>query len=368
MFNIYGGASMNAVSEKIYLSLLEEISGGARAVGERLPTELALAEQFGTTRMNAHYAVKELETAGLVARQKRRGTFVKKKLSAKALVDLKNQVSGLVRLIVSRRNSQTAFIQWDDTTMAELERLLNRGNYKVTVDPLPPDRASLGTLFDEFAADGARGVAFFPLHEDWEFLKANIDLLKAYPGEIFMMNRGSRPPFEFPCHALSLDPFGEGMLAGEYIAGLKMERVIFVATRSSLSRYWGEQRIAGVRTALPAEMEFQTVVVPDGDLNEFTGELKLTSETAVIAQNDRVAAKITDAVQACGLIPGKDFKLVGFDNDAKYREYNLTTVAPPSDRIAGVLAEMIVSDQWHRTDGIYASIKIASRLIERTSA
>jgi DNA-binding LacI/PurR family transcriptional regulator len=359
---------MNAVSEQIYLSLLEEIAGGARAVGERLPTEMALAEQFGTTRMNAHYAVKELEGAGLVERQKRRGTFVKKKISAKAFIGLKNEVSGLVRLIVSRRDSQTAFIQWDDTTMTELERLLNRENYKVTVDPLPLERDSLGTLLDEFADDGARSVVFFPLHEDWEFLKANIDLLKTYPGEIFMMNRGSRPPFEFPCHALSLDPFGEGMLAGEYVAGLKVERVIFVATKSCLKVYWGEQRIAGVKTALPAEIDFQTLVVSDGDLAHFLGELKLNSGTAVIAQNDQVAAKIVDASQACGLVPGKDFKLVGFDNDTKYREYNLTTVAPPTDRIAQVLAEMIVSDQWHRADGIHASIKIASRLIERTSA
>ncbi len=359
---------MNAVSEKIYLSLPEEIAGGEWAVGERLPTEMALAERFGTTRMNAHYAVKHLEADGLVERQKRRGTFVKKKVAASALADLRNQVSGLVRLVVSGRDRPTAFIQWDDTTTVELERLLNRHQYRVTADAMPKTRDALHGLLDEFAAAGSRSVVFFPLYEDWDFLKTNIDLLKACACEIFMMNRGSRPPFEFPCHALSLDPFGEGMLAGEHISSLSARRAVFVVTQNCRRNYWVEQRIAGVRTALPSEVDFQTLVVTDGDVGHALTELELDPGTAVIAQNDQVAAKIADATRARGLIPGRDFNLLGFDNDAAYREYNLTTIAPPTDKIARVLAEMIVTDQWHRTDGIFASIKIASRLIERTSA
>lgn len=56
--------------------LRRAIADGRYPVGQRLPTELALCEQFGISRFTARAAVRELESEGLVSRRQRVGTIV----------------------------------------------------------------------------------------------------------------------------------------------------------------------------------------------------------------------------------------------------------------------------------------------------
>jgi GntR family transcriptional regulator len=56
--------------------LTREIATGRWAVGERLPSEPAICEQFGVSRTTVRQALAALESAGLIRREKGRGTFV----------------------------------------------------------------------------------------------------------------------------------------------------------------------------------------------------------------------------------------------------------------------------------------------------
>jgi GntR family transcriptional regulator len=56
--------------------LTREIEGGRWAVGDRLPSEPAICEQFGVSRTTVRQALAALESAGLIRREKGRGTFV----------------------------------------------------------------------------------------------------------------------------------------------------------------------------------------------------------------------------------------------------------------------------------------------------
>jgi DNA-binding GntR family transcriptional regulator len=62
--------------EWVYRQLRDRILSGEFEPGARL-VEMELAEQFGTSRGPVRTALAELETAGLVARLPRRGTFVR---------------------------------------------------------------------------------------------------------------------------------------------------------------------------------------------------------------------------------------------------------------------------------------------------
>ncbi len=57
-------------------ALRQAIADGRFPVGSRLPTELALCEQYDISRFTARAAVRELESAGLVSRRQRVGTIV----------------------------------------------------------------------------------------------------------------------------------------------------------------------------------------------------------------------------------------------------------------------------------------------------
>jgi DNA-binding GntR family transcriptional regulator len=61
---------------QIAQALKRDIVQGRYPLGARLPTELALCEQFGISRFTAREAVRVLSTAGLVTRRQRVGTVV----------------------------------------------------------------------------------------------------------------------------------------------------------------------------------------------------------------------------------------------------------------------------------------------------
>ena len=61
---------------QIFLQLREEIVGGSRAFGSRMPTEEELAESFGVSRITARRALAELADTRLVERKRRVGTHV----------------------------------------------------------------------------------------------------------------------------------------------------------------------------------------------------------------------------------------------------------------------------------------------------
>jgi len=53
---------------KVAAALIERITGGAFTDGDRLPSETALAKQFGVNRSTVREALRELQTAGLLTR------------------------------------------------------------------------------------------------------------------------------------------------------------------------------------------------------------------------------------------------------------------------------------------------------------
>jgi DNA-binding GntR family transcriptional regulator len=62
--------------ERTRQSVLELISVGTYGPGDRLPSESALAEQFGVHRLTARRALEELSREGLVVARKGSGTYV----------------------------------------------------------------------------------------------------------------------------------------------------------------------------------------------------------------------------------------------------------------------------------------------------
>src|SRR4030095_11578466 len=63
--------------KQLFIVLRDQISRGARAAGSSLPTEEALGEQFGVSRVTWRRTLADLEASGFVERRHGRGTFVR---------------------------------------------------------------------------------------------------------------------------------------------------------------------------------------------------------------------------------------------------------------------------------------------------
>jgi GntR family transcriptional regulator len=65
---------------QLFLVLHDEIARGALAAGDALPTEQALCEQFGVSRITVRRALADLADAGLIERRQGVGSFVRDQL------------------------------------------------------------------------------------------------------------------------------------------------------------------------------------------------------------------------------------------------------------------------------------------------
>ena len=76
--------------ERIKTYIHDRVMSGEWPLGYRIPTEEALVELFGVSRMTVHRAVRELTVEGLVRRQPGAGTFVTNERPSLDLVELRN--------------------------------------------------------------------------------------------------------------------------------------------------------------------------------------------------------------------------------------------------------------------------------------
>ena len=82
--------------ENLHNQLKKLILERSYAAGQKIPTERAICEQFGVSRITVRHALRLLEEQGLVERFQGRGTFVKSMRKKK--LDIQICMKELIRL------------------------------------------------------------------------------------------------------------------------------------------------------------------------------------------------------------------------------------------------------------------------------
>jgi len=92
-------AQRNAGTQYMMLAqtLLKQIRGGQYPAGALLPTESALCQQFGVSRITVRGALRELETQGIVSRRAGVGTRVESASPGSTFVHVGNTVDEILR-------------------------------------------------------------------------------------------------------------------------------------------------------------------------------------------------------------------------------------------------------------------------------
>ncbi|MDO4435270.1 MAG: GntR family transcriptional regulator [Cardiobacteriaceae bacterium] len=83
------------VYQNIKNIILEHIHQGIWRVGQAIPTELALTEQFQVSRMTVNRALKELTEEGILERRQGSGTFVAQKKFNHTFIEIRNIASDI---------------------------------------------------------------------------------------------------------------------------------------------------------------------------------------------------------------------------------------------------------------------------------
>jgi DNA-binding GntR family transcriptional regulator len=112
-------ARAGSMKDSIVAQLRQEIASGTIAFGEKL-SEARLAQRFGVSRMPVREALKELEGAGFVAIEHRRGTFVRR-LSRPEILDLyevREAVECMAARLCASRASNEIVARLDEVLVA----------------------------------------------------------------------------------------------------------------------------------------------------------------------------------------------------------------------------------------------------------
>lgn len=87
-----------SLHERITSEIRDRILSGEWAPGHRLPSEMALADEYGCSRMTINKAMTELARTGYVERRRRAGTFVIRPQISTALLeipDIRSEIAAL---------------------------------------------------------------------------------------------------------------------------------------------------------------------------------------------------------------------------------------------------------------------------------
>ena len=379
-------ASKTDVRNRVRRHIMDRIQSGRWPVGHRLPTEKELAGQFDTSRSNINQAIALLEREGLVQRYRRRGTFVAG-VPSTAIEQTVSQLApreGAVH-VAAPPPSDHASMHWNAATLSELESELNNAGLQVAHRSLPdePDLDAFRAMVRELTREGSRGLVILSdlsrreksVAEEERALLPYARALLNYPGRVCWLNRKGMPLTSWPYDAVSLSPLNEGIAAGRY---LKQQGVTDVIALGMRPHRWSRMRVAGVKMAMEDDEAGEPPVRPSTFWRKPTEDLadavaplldevpKRRARPTLIVPNDAHAAALLDLAKQRGLRCPQQFNLVAFNNDQRYREYNITTVAPPASHLGEAIGRL-VHDQIRRPNNSAIHMTLKPVIVERAT-
>lgn len=359
---------MNSGQHRIYSYLINEMLEGRLAYNSRIEPEIELGKRLGTTRMNAHRAIKHLEKRGIVSRDRQDGTIVKRRITASVARELRSDLAGRVGVVHSRNCYE--FLHWNEALVKNLQSELK--DTGLTLEDVNMEHVStreqLKSELKRLTDSGFSAIILSLRGNEDRFYMDNADILFQYHRNIFIYQSGAENWHELPFHTVTVNLFSEGRIAAEYLAERSCEHIAY-CTQIDEEPQWSSERWMGLnfglRRCFDGKVEAERWT---GLENIHRNFIEGGGKHVLVGRNDETAAAIIDYFKERKLELGRDFQIMGFDDNVRYRDYELTTIAPPHEEIGKNLGELISKYADVSADGgTTCYLKVDSRIIKRKS-
>jgi len=361
--------------------LLERIEQNVLRPGDRIPTEQEISDAFGVSRITAVRAVKELETKGLVSRQKGKGSFVRSQTSWQS-----NGAPGQTRLSVI-----SLVLPFQEMlalgVLVGVEQIVKKEGYHTS---FRNSTASIGherEILEEDSTQGPGGMIVYPCSSISNIGTFSSLVVRRFPLVIIDRRlRGLETPF------VAVDNARGAYEATRHLLDLGHRDIAFVADSavsidSEVERFRGYCRaLVEERIALRDELVFDRFgeppnvgsdaqpepfsFAPSDETRRIVDALFGLSSppTAIVCVNDAQAVGITRCAIERGLKIPEDLSVVGFDNlpFSEHFAVPLTTVEQPF-RLIGERAASMLMRRIADPSAPYESEILQPRLIVRDS-
>ncbi|MCL6442346.1 MAG: GntR family transcriptional regulator [Alicyclobacillus sp.] len=358
----------------IYEKLREAIVEKRYVVGQKLPTEVELAKEFGVSRITSKRALEELERGGYIYRQRGRGSFVSElpDHAREEIVAPRGVATDRVIPIVlpSQGHGMFGYVQG-------AADVLNQAGYYLQIyttnGTAPADR----NLLERLHEIGMRMMIYYPADD------RNLDLLLS-------LHFNGRPIITIdkrleglPTTAVISDNRAGGRMVTEMLLNAGHRRIAYVASVGIEAVSSVRDRYIGYCTALSSygvNIDPRIVSFDFTAPNEWGGGLNKRAlntlrslldagVTAVQAEHDFVAREVMLCAEALGLSLPEELSIVGFDNAELGAHLNvpLTTVEQNFYEIGRLAAQAAVRSIEDNTPPPDQSVVVPVRIISRAS-
>lgn len=386
------------IYKRVEAEIRSHIDSGRWSHGQMLPGRLGLARAFEVSVGTLERALDGLISDGTLRADHRRGTFVAKRASddltlppwqVNAKTKKGVETLGVIASYpIECLGSSDDLFFWIPLIANSLStHFLGKGERTLMFNVYPSPGASrqaqrlipLATALESLQRQGATAVAIIDIHNEIDDLAIETFWATASQSGVPIVYVSSRS-IDVPIPHIFVDSARNGAIAARLLFELGHKRLTFV---SPIDQLWVRERFESARhVALRLGLADDAVHYATVD-NPFTGHQYASDiaaasyqcgralftgsqpHEALIAADDLTACSIIDAGEELGLLPGRDYSIIGSDDAPKSMLYGLTTLRPPLERLGEEAAIMLQKMAAQKTAD--QQISFQSQLILRKS-
>jgi GntR family transcriptional regulator of arabinose operon len=315
---------------QVFETLSHEILSGKYPAGQKFPSEAALVQRFGTSRITIGRALRELSERGMVQRVAGSGTFV-----GHGHVSADSLVFGLLIPDLGTSEIFEPICQGIAGAPASSRHGLLWGN---------GSEGALG-LCEQFLASHVAGVFFAPLEHGEAARETNLTIVAKLDEArvpIVLLDRGVEPyPLRSRHDLVGIDNRRAARLAVEQLAERGAGQISFVAYAGGASTV--DARIAGFRESWEGGAVYRIEEMTAASVGAMLKNFR--PGDGFVCANDRTAGEFMKVVLSLGYRVPEHLRIVGID-DVEYASLlpvPLTTVRQPCREIGEAAMETMLS-------------------------
>jgi DNA-binding LacI/PurR family transcriptional regulator/DNA-binding transcriptional regulator YhcF (GntR family) len=376
---------------RVEQALRTAVDHGRWPAGASLPSRQLLATEFSVSVGTVQQAIDNLIAAGVVRTEHGRGTFVTGSpiIAPEPRTSHDETSRGPLRVTVVAGIHPGHGIanryMGHDTIVNSIERACGRMGGTVSYCK----RRLAGDDWEPFAETFTRidfqktdAVVVVGVAKNVEQTNEFVVAASAVPVPLVFLSGGELPP-SIP-HVFVDNRFG-GYQAAAHLLAKGHTRLTFLSTHHSS---WSTDRLLGVRQALDQkglgmaalnvypsqdsvpsvdEVGFLSFDMTRQASFEHSKRLLASSEhpLAIVAANDPIAFGYMDAADEHGLVAGRDYSLIGFDNTDEAREFEISSFQRPWEAMAEESMRLIFAIS--RGQYVATQIRLQPHLVPRAS-
>jgi GntR family transcriptional regulator, arabinose operon transcriptional repressor len=355
-------ASAKPMYRKIRERLQREIAGGRYSPGRKFPSEAALVQRFGASRITVGRAVRELQELGLLDRVAGSGTYVRGTGQRPG--------EGLLFGLVIPNLGETEIFEPICAGLAASPEARGHGLLWAHADQAVESREEQAIELARYCiARHVAGVFFAPLECSAGSAEANARVIKLLHGAgvavVLLDRRPDDSGARQACDLVGIDNRRAGYLAAEHLLRLGARRVGFVRLQGQASTV--KARVRGYQDAL-TDFAAAGRVFTMRPHQPMVWNAAARDCDAFVCANDRVAGRWMQTLLGQRVRIPRDVGIVGIDdvNYASLLPVPLTTVHQPCREI-GEAALRVMLERLERPRMAARDVLLDCTLVIRQS-